>query len=186
MLALENVVSDTTQIDNRIARSLVFNQPRAAAKSQLDRVAGPRIKFDVVIRVVSQNMAVAQQLLQPDDAFLFEGPAQQESVHETAGFLNAAARFQATVLNYLDRQTMSVCAKMIKEDFSLTNEDVGQLHAAFRGTYAVAHVVAGLMADRFPVRSGQYHLIFVAIGVMPLVGLAAMLLFDRVAATRQT
>jgi len=60
--------------------------------------------------------------------------------------------FAATVLNYLDRQTMSVCAKMIKEDFSLSNEEVGHLHAAFRGTYAVAHVIAGLIADRFPVR----------------------------------
>ena len=79
--------------------------------------------------------------------------------------------FAATVLNYLDRQTMSVCAKMIKEDFSLTNEDVGQLHAAFRGTYAVAHVVAGLIADRFPVRT-VYSL---AVGLWSVAGAAAAL-----------
>lgn len=77
--------------------------------------------------------------------------------------------FAATVLNYLDRQTMSVCAKMIKEDFSLSNEEVGHLHAAFRGTYAVAHVVAGLMADRFSVR----WIYATAVGIWSAAGAAA-------------
>ena len=60
--------------------------------------------------------------------------------------------FAATVLNYLDRQTMSVCASLIKDDFSLSNEELGHLHAAFRGAYGVVQVVGGLIADRFPVR----------------------------------
>jgi MFS transporter, ACS family, hexuronate transporter len=60
--------------------------------------------------------------------------------------------FLATVLNYLDRQTMSICAPMISRDFGLSNEEFGGLLSAFRGAYAIAQVPAGFLADRFSVR----------------------------------
>src|SRR5205823_5695222 len=77
--------------------------------------------------------------------------------------------FFATVLNYLDRQTMSLCAPLISDEFGLSNEDYGRLQAAFRWAYAVVHVPAGFVADGFSVR------IFyaAAVAVWSLAGAAA-------------
>jgi ACS family hexuronate transporter-like MFS transporter len=65
--------------------------------------------------------------------------------------------FLATVLTYLDRQTLSLCGAMIRKDLSLSNEQYGQLVAAFRWSYALVHVPAGFLADRVPLR-GTYAL----------------------------
>ena len=60
--------------------------------------------------------------------------------------------FLATILTYLDRQTMSLCAPMICKEFKLTDEQYGRVLAAFRWAYAITHVPAGFMADRLPMR----------------------------------
>ena len=60
--------------------------------------------------------------------------------------------FLATVLTYLDRQTLSVCGPMICGEFELSNEEYGMLVAGFRWTYAIAQVPAGFIADRFSLR----------------------------------
>jgi len=60
--------------------------------------------------------------------------------------------FLATVLNYLDRQTLSICAPLIKDEFGLSNEAYGNLLSYFRWAYAAMHVPAGLLVDRFSVR----------------------------------
>lgn len=65
--------------------------------------------------------------------------------------------FLATVLTYLDRQTVSVCGPQLCEEMGLSNEQFGQLLAAFRWAYAVTHGLAGFVADRFPLR-GTYAL----------------------------
>lgn len=59
--------------------------------------------------------------------------------------------FAATVLNYLDRQTLSVCAPLICSEFNLSDEQYGSLVSAFRWAYAALHVPAGYLADRWPV-----------------------------------
>jgi MFS transporter, ACS family, hexuronate transporter len=79
--------------------------------------------------------------------------------------------FLATVLNYLDRQTMALCAPAICSDFKLNNEQWGELLSAFRWTYAVAQIPAGYVADRFSVRI-VYAL---AVGVWSAAGAAAAL-----------
>jgi ACS family hexuronate transporter-like MFS transporter len=76
--------------------------------------------------------------------------------------------FLATVLTYLDRQTLSLCAPMISDEFKLSNEQYGQLVAAFRGAYALTHIPAGWLADRFSVRA-IYPL---AVGLWSLAGAA--------------
>jgi MFS transporter, ACS family, hexuronate transporter len=77
--------------------------------------------------------------------------------------------FAATVLTYLDRQTMSLCGAMICDEFHLTHEQFGQLLAAFRWAYAITHVPAGWMADRLPMRL-TYGL---AVGLWSAAGAAA-------------
>ena len=90
--------------------------------------------------------------------------------------------FLATVLTYLDRQTMSLCAPMITKEFKLSNEQYGQLVAAFRWAYAGLHIPAGYLADHVPIR-----LIYaLAVGVWSLAGAAgaAMWSFRQLQATR--
>ncbi len=90
--------------------------------------------------------------------------------------------FLATVLNYLDRQTMAICAPQISAEFELSNEQFGQLLSAFRWSYAALHVPAGLIVDRFPVRM----VYFLAVGVWSLAGASAALVrsFAALAWTR--
>ncbi len=80
-----------------------------------------------------------------------------------------AVLFAATVLTYLDRQTMSLCGEMITKEFKLTDEQFGDLLAAFRWFYAFTHLAAGFLADRASVR-GVYAL---AVGVWSVAGAAA-------------
>lgn len=60
--------------------------------------------------------------------------------------------FLATVLNYLDRQTIAITGPLIQEEFNLNNEQYGQLLSAFRWAYGALHVPAGYIVDRFSVR----------------------------------
>jgi ACS family hexuronate transporter-like MFS transporter len=79
--------------------------------------------------------------------------------------------FLATVLTYLDRQTLSLCAPLIADEFKLSNEQYGQLVAAFRWAYAFTHVPAGWLADHLSVRL----LYALAVGVWSLAGAAGAL-----------
>jgi len=77
--------------------------------------------------------------------------------------------FLATVLNYLDRQTMGLCAPLFTKEFNMSDEQYGQLLSAFRWAYAALHVPAGFIVDRFPVR-----IVYVlAVGLWSLAGAAA-------------
>ena len=85
----------------------------------------------------------------------------------------AGVLFLATVLTYLDRQTLVVCKKQISAEFGLNNEQYGELLAAFRWTYALMQLPAGMMADRFSLRM-TYGL---AVGLWSLAGAAAAFVF---------
>jgi ACS family hexuronate transporter-like MFS transporter len=60
--------------------------------------------------------------------------------------------FASTVLNYLDRQAMTLVGTQIKGEFRIRNEDFGWVLAAFSLSYALAQVPAGYLADRWNVR----------------------------------
>ena len=60
--------------------------------------------------------------------------------------------FGATALNYMDRQSMALVEKPIREEFGLDNQQFGWIGASFYITYALAQVPAGLLADRLNVR----------------------------------
>jgi MFS transporter, ACS family, hexuronate transporter len=81
----------------------------------------------------------------------------------------AGVLFLATVLTYLDRQTLSICEKQIREEFQLNDEQYGNLLAAFRWAYGLMQLPAGLMADRMPLRT-TFGL---AVGLWSLAGAAA-------------
>ncbi|QDU30129.1 putative sulfoacetate transporter SauU [Anatilimnocola aggregata] len=60
--------------------------------------------------------------------------------------------FLATMLMYLDRQTLSAMSKRIIEEFSLSKEQYGMLEWGFGLAFAAGAIVNGLLADRFSVR----------------------------------
>ena len=60
--------------------------------------------------------------------------------------------FASTVLNYMDRQAISLVEPFIHAEFHLSNADFGWVMAAFQLSYAVFQVPAGFLADRWDVR----------------------------------
>ena len=60
--------------------------------------------------------------------------------------------FLATLLNYLDRQTIAVSASVISREFGLGDAQLGQLFFAFLFAYGIAQLFVGALLDRFPVR----------------------------------
>jgi MFS transporter, ACS family, aldohexuronate transporter len=62
--------------------------------------------------------------------------------------------FLSTVINYLDRQTLSVLAPSLKTEFHWTNQDFALIVIAFRVAYAVMQTVSGRVIDRLGTRNG--------------------------------
>jgi len=62
--------------------------------------------------------------------------------------------FLSTVINYIDRQTLSVLAPYIKTEFQWSNTDFAMLIIAFRIAYAGGQTISGRLLDRFGTRTG--------------------------------
>ena len=60
--------------------------------------------------------------------------------------------FASTVLNYMDRQAVSVVGEGIQKEFGLNYEQFGWVLSAFQLSYAFFQVPAGYLADRLNVR----------------------------------
>jgi sugar phosphate permease len=60
--------------------------------------------------------------------------------------------FLATLLNYLDRQTIAVSASVISQEFGFGDVELGQLFFAFLFAYGLAQLFVGTLLDRFSVR----------------------------------
>jgi ACS family hexuronate transporter-like MFS transporter len=61
--------------------------------------------------------------------------------------------FLVTVLNYMDRQTLSVSSPLIQKEFGLNNEQLGLLFSGFYISYAVSVALIGELIDRLSIRS---------------------------------
>lgn len=62
--------------------------------------------------------------------------------------------FASTVINYIDRQTLSVLAPHLKTEFAWNNADWALIVIAFRVAYALMQTVAGRLLDWFGTRRG--------------------------------
>lgn len=58
-----------------------------------------------------------------------------------------ALLFASTVLNYLDRQTLSILATSVQKDLGMTTIDYGQVVQAFLIAYTFAYLMAGRVTD---------------------------------------
>ena len=62
--------------------------------------------------------------------------------------------FASTVINYLDRQTLSVLAPYLKIDYHWNNEQFALIVIAFRVAYSIGQTVSGRLIDRIGTRKG--------------------------------
>ena len=62
--------------------------------------------------------------------------------------------FASTVINYIDRQTLSLLAPYLKIEFRWTNTDYANIAIAFRVAYSIGQTVFGRLMDRIGTRRG--------------------------------
>ncbi len=62
--------------------------------------------------------------------------------------------FGSTVINYISRQTFSVLAPVITQQFHLTHTDLSKIFGAFQISYAVTWLVGGICLDAVGARLG--------------------------------
>jgi ACS family hexuronate transporter-like MFS transporter len=62
--------------------------------------------------------------------------------------------FASTVINYVDRQTLSLLAPYLKQDFHWTNTDYANIVVAFRVAYCIGQTVSGRLMDRVGTKRG--------------------------------
>jgi MFS transporter, ACS family, hexuronate transporter len=62
--------------------------------------------------------------------------------------------FASTVINYIDRQTLSILAPYLKLDYHWTNTDYANIAIAFRIAYSIGQTVWGRQIDRVGTRRG--------------------------------
>jgi ACS family hexuronate transporter-like MFS transporter len=62
--------------------------------------------------------------------------------------------FLSTVINYIDRQTLSVLAPYLKAEYTWSNSDFALLVISFRVAYAFGQTASGRVLDRIGTRAG--------------------------------
>jgi ACS family hexuronate transporter-like MFS transporter len=62
--------------------------------------------------------------------------------------------FWATVINYLDRQTLSVAAPVLREQFHLSNVEYSRVVFAFLLAYTLSNGISGMTIDRLGTKLG--------------------------------
>ena len=65
-----------------------------------------------------------------------------------------ALLFASTVINYIDRQTLSLLAPYLKQDYHWTNTDYANLVIAFRVAYSIGQTLNGRLMDRIGTKRG--------------------------------
>ena len=62
--------------------------------------------------------------------------------------------FASTVINYIDRQTLSWLSPYLKQDYHWTNTDYAHVLISFRVAYSIGQAVCGRLIDRVGTRRG--------------------------------
>jgi ACS family hexuronate transporter-like MFS transporter len=62
--------------------------------------------------------------------------------------------FASTVINYIDRQTLSILAPYLKHDYHWTNVDYANIAIAFRIAYTIGQTLWGRLIDRVGTKHG--------------------------------
>jgi ACS family hexuronate transporter-like MFS transporter len=63
--------------------------------------------------------------------------------------------FWATVINYLDRQALSVAAPVLREQFHMSNVEYSRVLFGFLLAYTIMNGASGPLIDRLGTRAGN-------------------------------
>jgi ACS family hexuronate transporter-like MFS transporter len=66
----------------------------------------------------------------------------------------AVCLFLATVINYVDRQTLSVLAPVLTDELHISNLEYSYMVQAFLIPYTFMYIIAGILIDRWGTRAG--------------------------------
>src|SRR6476661_7179978 len=80
-------------------------------------------------------------------------PSSRRTVSNLRWWIGALL-FASTVVNYIDRQTLSVLAPYLKAEYHWTNSDFALIVIAFRASYAVVQLIGGRLIDVLGTRRG--------------------------------
>lgn len=67
----------------------------------------------------------------------------------------------STMINYLDRQALSVIVPTLRKEMSLSSADYGSITTAFMLAYGVGQILAGAVVDRLGTRLGLAIFVFI-------------------------
>ncbi|MBM3724529.1 MAG: MFS transporter [Acidobacteria bacterium] len=81
-------------------------------------------------------------------------PGPLPPLHRQVRWWILTALFLATVINFVDRQALSVAAPLLRDQFRLSNQDYGFIVSAFMFGMLTAEFPMGWIMDRFGVRRG--------------------------------
>lgn len=80
-------------------------------------------------------------------------PPQQGAIRSLRWWIGGIL-FASTIINYVDRQTLSILAPYLKENYRWTNLDYAHIAIAFRLAYSIGQTVWGRWMDRIGTRRG--------------------------------
>ena len=81
------------------------------------------------------------------------GPAPPRSIPSLRWWIGGIL-FASTVINYIDRQTLSILAPYLKQDYHWSNVDYANIAIAFRLAYTIGQSICGRLIDRVGTRRG--------------------------------
>jgi len=81
------------------------------------------------------------------------GPARPRAIPSLRWWIGGIL-FASTVINYIDRQTLSILAPFLKQQYHWTNTDYANIAIAFRVAYSIGQTVCGRQIDRLGTRLG--------------------------------
>jgi ACS family hexuronate transporter-like MFS transporter len=81
------------------------------------------------------------------------GPAERRAIPSLRWWIGGIL-FASTVINYIDRQTLSILAPYLKQEYHWTNTDYASIAIAFRISYTIGQTVCGRQMDRVGTRRG--------------------------------
>lgn len=79
---------------------------------------------------------------------------ERDSEYSSLRWVMISLAFTATVINYLNRQTLSVLAPLLKIQFAMSDATYGLILSAFMLAYTVCNGLAGPLLDRIGTRIG--------------------------------
>jgi MFS transporter, ACS family, aldohexuronate transporter len=82
------------------------------------------------------------------------GPAAQGRAIPSLRWWIAAILFASTIINYIDRQTLSLLAPYLIQEHHWTNTDYANIVVAFRVAYSIGQTLCGRLMDRVGTKRG--------------------------------